>query len=115
MSGNDLRFEAHADSLDHFLTDLETADKYIRKLNQHLAKAFTEEVGFVLAESMQKYVQLIIGSQNMSSPLFLNIMLKVVSRPSGQLFKVHRGGLGESSYCSTAHSDGSQNEEAVHD
>ena len=25
-----LRFEAHADSLDHFVTDLETADKYIR-------------------------------------------------------------------------------------
>ena len=75
-----LRLEAGADSIDHFVVDMEFKNKYLKKLFLSIEKAGSSLTGVELRSVLEGFPELLIPSQRMSANLMLQIAIHLLTR-----------------------------------
>jgi hypothetical protein len=75
-----LRLEAGADSIDHFVVDIEFKNKYLKKLFLSIEKAGSSLTGVELRSVLEGFPELLIPSQRMSANLMLQIAVHLLTR-----------------------------------
>ena len=75
-----LRLEAGADSIDHFVVDMEFKNKYLKKLFLSIEKAGSSLTGVELRSVLEGFPELLSPSQRMSANLMLQIAIHLLTR-----------------------------------